>query len=176
MANQYEAQLRNLAAEVLGNVQAEADHFAAQTKMPPAKIMFELMELMDELRPKAVKAEGDGRAQAYRVRLTLYRDRMLYADTDPELPANQPGTEVVRGLISVSDWAREIMEAYHNVDSMAFDILPYAKVEKSIKSLRPSLSRNGGIHNWRMSYTDPDGQEWLANILVVTEHPGATTA
>lgn len=123
---------------------------------------------MDYLREAIPK--NDKRATAYRVRLTLFKNGVLEADSDPELPANTAGTETIRGLLEVGKWAREIAYGFHYGEGpgpiTGFDD---DDIQKSIKSLRPSLSRNDGTHNWRIKYDVDDQSEWMANILVVTE-------
>lgn len=118
------------------------------------------------------KGHNDGRAATYRVRLTLFKDGTLMADSDPELPMNTAGTEVIKGLAAVGAWARAVAEGYHSQETTGLDDIA---ILKSIKSLRPSLSRNSGTHNWRMPYYINDQAQWLMNILVVTEPPEPTT-
>lgn len=136
-------------------------------------------ESMDYLRDRVPKR--DGRSALYRVRLQLFKNGSLEADTDPEEEMNAPGAETIRGLVAVGQWARDIITAAHHADLVASSVrhthpgtprtiegLSDEDIVKSIKSLRPSLSRNGGSHFWRLPYSLGDESEYLAGIRVVT--------
>lgn len=172
----YEDDLATFAGQISGSLYAAADRFAKEFNVPGDKIYAEIVERLVANLPQSVQNASDKRATAYRVRLTLFHDNELVADSDPELAMNAPGTEVIYGLQAVGVWAREIAYSFHYGDGPGpITGLDDEDIAKSIKSLRPSLSRNNGVHNWRMKYDIDDQSEWMANILVVTEAAENTT-
>lgn len=128
----------------------------------------------------------DGRAEQWRVRVRLYRtDRMNEpeADSDPDAAADAPGTEVVHGLPGVATHLAQLATHFHGSLPAG---LEDATLRHRLKSLRPTLSRNGGHGVWRVPYQVEVGrgvavlrangfppeiglQDWLARVDVQRE-------
>lgn len=157
--------LTDRANDLMRVLRASARDYATEQAMTEARATVLLMKELSGMLPPDVTSANDGRGTDYRVRLTLFANDVLVADSDPEIAPNEPGMEVIRGLMNVGTWARQCAEAYHG---MELEGLGAGAIRKSISSLRPSMSRNNGTHNWRLRYT-AGGVDCLANILVVTE-------
>lgn len=167
---EHDKALDEFAGQIHESLFKASGRFAAEFHLPADKVYADIVARLVANLPQSVVNAGDGRATAYRVRLTLYQNGSLEADSDPELPMNAPGAEVIYGLQAVGEWAREITQSFHaeRKDSPVKGLEDEA-IAKSIKSLRPSLSRNKGTHHWRMSYDVDDQSSWGLSILVVTE-------
>jgi hypothetical protein len=113
---------------------------------------------------------GDGRAVRWRVRLRLFDSHdELQADTCPESATDYPGDDVIAGLPAVVDWAESICREFHHAAGFTVSWITHAEKKKRLRSIRPTLSRSGGVAIWRIHYTvDGDGQ-WLALINVARE-------
>lgn len=102
----------------------------------------------------AVDHQGDGRSALWRVRMTIWTGPgmdSLVADTDHPKPLDQDGATVLCGLAQVGAWVRELAELAH--PGRALEGLSAATLESKIKSLRVSLSNQGGACVWRLRYT-----------------------
>jgi hypothetical protein len=166
VAEERDRALEEFAAQIHESLYKASARFAEEFHLPADGVYAEIVDRLVANLPQSVKNAGDGRATAYRVRLLLFKDNELMADSDSELPLGAPGQDVMYGLQAVGVWARVIAEQFHEHKAKGLDD---EAIAKSIKSLRPSLSRNNGVHNWRMKYDVDDQSEWMANILVVTE-------
>jgi hypothetical protein len=97
----------------------------------------------------------DGRAGYWRFRVRLYdmqanrTEPMRGADSDEGLEPDQPGSTVARGLWKV---ASEGMEAAHSYHGQACRGLSQETLERKIRGLRPTLSRNQGRATMRIPY------------------------
>ena len=97
----------------------------------------------------------DGRAGWWRFRVRLYdmeanrAEPMRDADSDGGLEPDQPGATMVRGLWKV---ASEAVEAAHSYHGEACRGLSMEDMEKKIRGLRPTLSRNNGRATMRIPY------------------------
>lgn len=113
-------------------------------------------------------AADDGRAVPWRVRMRLYVGGMqdAEADTDPDLPPDQDGAEVITGLHSVCFWAADICRTYHSPHDLGATFED--EFVKRIGSIRPTLSRNDGVAAWRIPYK-VGGADWLARIDIKRE-------
>ncbi len=78
---------------------------------------------------------------------------MRGADSDDGTEPDQPGAAVVRGLWKV---ASEAVEAAHSYHGEACRGLGTDMVEKKIRGLRPTLSRNQGRATIRIPYDTLD--------------------
>lgn len=118
---------------------------------------------------------NDGRAVDWIARLRLYTGAMedAEADSDPDLPPDAQGTEVVKGLVSVCYWAAALARNYHQgVDlGLGFE----EEFTKRISTVRPALSRNDGVATWRIPYM-VNGAKWLARIDLVRQAPAPNAA
>lgn len=165
--------LDEFAGQIHAALYQAAARFAVEFDQHPDIVYADIVKRLVANLPTGVKSASDGRAVAYRVRLTLFEQGTLVADTDPDSVMNTAGSEVIYGLQAVGEWAREIASGYYSPQDV--NKLDNATVAKSIKSLRPSLSRNEGTHNWRLPFTVDGTEGYLANILVVTEQDETTT-
>lgn len=163
----HAAALDHFTGEIHLSLYNYAQRFAKEHGLATDTVYADIVTRLVENLPQSVKNASDKRAAAYRVRLTLFAQGGLVADSDPELVVNAPGTEIIYGLQGVAQWARDIILGFHPDEPIGG--LEDDTLIKSIKSLRPSLSRNGGAHNWRLPYTVDGHEGYLANILVVTE-------
>ena len=111
----------------------------------------------------------DNRANDWRLRLRLYESGAgePVADSDPDLPPDQPGTIICRGLTAVADYLRDTATAFHtganDHPGLTITGLDSATLARRIKGLRPTLSRRGGDAVFRVAYATP-GHEWSARI------------
>lgn len=100
-------------------------------------------------------------------RIMLFDERgELQADTMPDA-AVDAAPDVMRGTLAlVGRWLRETAEEFHaaNGDGEPQG-LDAATLERSILSLRVSLSRNGGQTWWRVPYA-VNGAAWRATVRV----------
>lgn len=96
---------------------------------------------------------ADGRAGWWSFRVRLYDMQMNraepIADSDGDLEPDQPGREVVRGLWKVAQDAALAAGQWHGVPlrGLTGDVL-----EKKVRGLRPTLSRNNGKACMRLPY------------------------
>jgi len=160
-------------ARVVDTIHEEAPIVGAALGINAGEAAIIIIKSLNDVIPKPLGNLEDKRAVWYRVRLTLFRDGGLVGDTDPEIAMNKPGVELIKGLAAVGAWAREITQSFYEGQSV--EGLDDVTIARSIKSLRPSLSRNEGTHNWRMGFTVGGHEGHLVNILVVTEQGEATT-
>ena len=117
-------------------------------------------------RSPAALAAMDGRTSRWRARVRLYRSSNLSepdADSDNDLPAEQPGTTICAGLPAVADNLAWVASAHHGQPCIGLDP---ATLRHRLKSLRPTLSRNKGRAAWRVPYRTADG-EWMARVDVL---------
>ena len=107
--------------------------------------------------------EHDGRSAAWRARVRLYdlaKPNEPEADSDPDLPADQPGESVFQGLPGVAAYLTACGLAHHGE---AYAGLDNEVLRHRLKGLRPTLSRNAGHGVWRVPYTTPGGP-WMARV------------
>lgn len=96
---------------------------------------------------------SDGRATWWSFRVRLYDMNLNraepIADSDGDLEADQPGREVVRGLWKVAHEAALVAGQWHKepLRGLSGDVL-----EKKVRGLRPTLSRNNGRATMRVPY------------------------
>jgi hypothetical protein len=127
----------------------------------------------------ATSFEHDARAARWRCRFRLYetakgKDADPEADSDPELPPDAPGVEIIAGLPAVGTALVELARAYH--DGAQLSGLSPEHLAKGLRGLRPTLSRNKGVATWRMNYDTTDTfkagspvtrtRGWLARVDV----------
>lgn len=89
----------------------------------------------------------DGRASGWRVRVRLFEEGKAdpVADTDPDLPAQLPGTTIKLGLPSVADFASFVAINYHGVACIG---LESEGMRRKIASLRTQLSNKKQDSGW----------------------------
>lgn len=121
--------------------------------------------------------ELDKRARPYRVRVRLYdlakSKDIPEADSDPELDAMEPGTEICAGLSGVAEYVVQLANNYHK--GVGLPGMDRAALDKQIAGFRTTLSRNEGKAQWRMPYdtlrtfsADPQHRPgWKARVDVV---------
>lgn len=103
---------------------------------------------------EAIDFRDDGRAAVWRVRLTIWGGegyQSQFADTDDGRPLDHDGATLLHGLPAVAEWVRELCAQAHPACSL--DGLSEATLAGKIKSLRVSLSNQGGSCIWRIRYT-----------------------
>lgn len=93
----------------------------------------------------------DKRAQAWRVRIRLYRagQSVPEADTDPELPEGAAGSTVLSGLPAVAEELASLAALFHGQPCAGLEA---ATLERRIASLRVSLQRGSGAAVWSVPY------------------------
>lgn len=95
----------------------------------------------------------DGRAGWWSFRVRLYDMQMNraepIADSDGDLEPDQPGREVVRGLWKVAHEAALVAGQWHGEPLRG---LTGADLERKVRGLRPTLSRNKGRATMRIEY------------------------
>lgn len=106
---------------------------------------------------QGIDFRDDGRAAAWRVRLTIWRIRgtddqqECVADTDPQLPFERDGATIIYGLGAVSAWVRELCAQAHPTSTL--EGLSEATLANKLKSLRVALSTQHGSCIWRLRYS-----------------------
>ena len=122
---------------------------------------------------EAKRLLGDGRNVRWRARVRLYSAtddfKEPVADSDPELPSDNPGTEILPGLAAVADYLAQLAALYHNTPLCVG--LDTATLDHRLKSLRPTISRRGGNAAWRVPYHTVEHigereitREWLGRV------------
>lgn len=108
----------------------------------------------------AIDHAPDGRSAIWRVRLMIWRtgpegQEELHADSDPEATFNTsavaPGSTLLNGLPTVVSWVRELATQAHPhgiLEGLEEQVLLH-----KVRSLRVSLSNQGGECVWRLRYT-----------------------
>lgn len=132
---------------------------AEQAQVTQADAVYHLRRLWaDTLKGfrtyESVDFRDDGRAAAWRVRLTIWSGpdyANLHADTDDGRPLDNDGTTILYGLSAVADWVRDLCAQAH--PGCTLDGLSEATLSTKIKSLRVALSNQGGASIWRLRYT-----------------------
>jgi hypothetical protein len=126
----------------------------------------------------------DGRTGAWRFRVRLYDmdvnpdEPMPGADSDAQQAADQPGATVARGLWKVAGEAAEAAQSYHGASCLGMSM---DELDKKIRGLRPTLSRNKGRGTMRVQYDTqasfnlrPDHTpRYLARVDIVRETESA---
>lgn len=124
---------------------------------------------------------ADGRAGWWSFRVRLYDMTVNRAepicDSDADREADQPGAEVVRGMWKVAHEAAEAAAQWHG---SVLRGVSDAVLEKKIRGLRPTLSRNNGRATMRIPYDTlesfqdkPDTERYMirVDILRADEQP-----
>lgn len=119
---------------------------------------------------------ADGRSARWRVRIRLYNTARMdeaEADSDPDLPADRMGAEIIEGLPGVTEHLAVLATAFHKQACAGLD---NATLLHRLKGFRPTLSRRGGEGTWRVPYRiyitgdafkgDSREQDWLARVDV----------
>lgn len=115
----------------------------------------------------ATEESQDGREAYWRTRVRLFKPGSKgepEADSDPDLGADMPGSQVIAGLPGVAAYLLELATGFHGGPCVGLDM---EKLKHRLKGLRPTLSRRGGNGVWRVPY-HPGGAlgEWLARVDV----------
>jgi len=170
MADEYKKAIARIADHALNDARRLATSLSQAIGAPESKVLADVLDSVNERRPVSAQLEKDKRASYWRVRLKLFKssDGGLEADSDPELPLEEPGATVVRGLPGVAEWAGELVEAFHGGRGETAKWLDNATTQKRLKSLRPTLSRKHGKAVWRVDY-EVNGEAWRALIDIVRE-------
>lgn len=120
-------------------------------------------------RPPIPPGEREAELAGWRCRIMLFGPNGdVEADSMPDAaPEAEP--DVKCGTLGlVAQWLREVAEAFHAERREPAPVgLDQATLERSILSLRVSLSRNAGQTWWRVSYKlGDDGEQWRAMVRV----------
>lgn len=159
--------LARVALDLMAQVRAEAVKLAQQTGEPDSKVLAELLDALNQHKPISAKAEADKRTVRWRIRLFLYAPNgQLVADTDPELPAESPGTIVVASLPGVAEEVHSTISRHYGAQKL--DGVDMTTLLHRIKSLRPTLSRRGGNATWRVPF-HMDDLPWRVDVDVRRE-------
>lgn len=163
----------DVAAMTQANILAEAQ--AMPFPAAWSTLVGEFLKRAKERTPGAVM-EADGRAARWRVRVRLYNAARMdepEADSDPDLPADRGGTEIVAGLPGVASHLAVLASTFHKQACAGLDD---ATLRHRLKGFRPTLSRRGGEGVWRVPYRifqagdafhgDSREQDWLARVDV----------
>lgn len=176
-----DAPIREAGARVLAAFRTEGEALADRLGLGVPEALEALRtQVRRNLATVSLNGAGtDGRAVKWRIRVQLQRgDRPdVVADTDPDKPLDQAGSEVVSGLPAVAGAVADICAAYHVGRELSG--LEPETLRHSLKSLRPALSRQGGMAVWRPRYTVSAGatalsdaprvEAWLARVDVRRE-------
>lgn len=112
------------------------------------------LDALKEIKPHhAIDHMGDGRSAIWRVRLTIWGGegyQSLHADTDDGRDLGAEGVTLLNGLPAVSAWVRELCAQAH--PGCELEGLSEITLAGKIKSLRVSLSNQGGSCIWRLRY------------------------
>lgn len=169
MNNELDKAAATSAALVLHTMSGEAVKLAGELSVPET-LAFEALadHVRKQLTPRALE---DKRTRPFRARIRLYCNGADEpdADTDMELPADKPGTLVLRGLPAVAAELAALCAHFHGQACAGLDA---ATLRWRLNGLRPTLSRRGGNGVWRVPYDVAIGKEtqpWLARVDLVRE-------
>lgn len=119
----------------------------------------------------------DSRTARWRCRFRIYDARQMdepVADSDDELPPGAPGSMVIAGLPNVGTEAIALAQAFHKSGQLSG--LNSQMLDKSLKGLRPTISRRGGNAVWRLPYDTIDTYNehslkrgWLMRVDIIRE-------
>ena len=100
---------------------------------------------------------ADGRAGWWSFRVRLYDMNLNraepFVDSDADLEPDEPGREIVRGLWRVAHDAAEAAAQYHQEPLRGINA---ETLERKVRGLRPTLSRNKGRATMRIEYDTLD--------------------
>lgn len=127
---------------------------------------------------------SDGRAGWWRFRVRLYdmhvNQMEPIADSDSDLEADQPGREMVRGLWKVAQEAAVAAGQFHKETLRG---ITGEALEKKVRGLRPTLSRNNGKATMRIPYDtldsfkdQPGAERYLIRVDVLKVEESARPA
>lgn len=152
-------------------ISAEARMLAEAGRLPLTACYDRLVtELFRRIkgRTPGVISDADNRAASWRVRVRLYgpgKPDEPEADSDDDLPGDQPGATVIDGLPNVAEHLMALAQGFHKSAPVGLDI---TTLRHRLKSLRPTLSRRGGNARWRVPYTVAEG-DWMATVGIQRE-------
>lgn len=123
----------------------------------------------------------DGRAGWWRFRLRIYDQRLdsstPIVDSDPALPVDAPGEELVRGLWKLVTDAAAAAHDFHGPGELIG--MTQQNLEKKIRGIRPTLSRCEGRATMRIEYDTEESYHafkpprFLARIDILKEEDPA---
>lgn len=160
------------------NVHEAADYIAAENALDNAQALRLVWEgLAAQFLARSI-SDTDARAAKWRCRFRLYdqrRPQEPMADSDPELPADQPGTMIITGLPEVAVELGLLAGAFHGTPLLRG--LSQQELDRKLRGLRPTLSRRKGNAVWRVPYdTDQTWRDhrdhlagWLARVDIERE-------
>lgn len=162
-------------------LQDSADLIAAENGLNNADAVQLIWRGLGAVYSGRSAAEVDGRAAQWRIRIRLYDMRQPdepQADTDPELPPDQAGTTILRGLPAVADEVMQLANAFHASPRPLKGMNP-EELDRRLRGLRPTLSRRKGNAVWRIPYDtfetwrELEGHQaaWLARVDITRVEP-----
>lgn len=161
MPNDYVEAAKRIAAAIEAEASAMGDVSFARS------IWKAVAPLLPRLGGRPPIPQGAPAEVGWKARLMLF-DHLgeLQADSMPDAPAEAEPAEFFGTLGHVASWLRTAAADFHeeNRDGELVG-LDAATLERSILSLRVSLSRNGGATWWRVAYT-AGGTSWRAAVRV----------
>lgn len=155
------------------NVHEAADYIADENMLNNAEALRLVWGGLAAQFQTRTLTEEDGRAAKWRCRFRLYDQRTPaepMADSDPELTADQPGTQIIAGLPDVAIELGALASAFHGTPMLRG--LSQQELERRLKGLRPTISRRKGNATWRVPYDTEEswsvGKDhragWLARV------------
>jgi len=123
-------------------------------------------------RPPIPPGEREAELAGWRCRIMLFDPAgEVQADSMPDSPPEAEPDIKCGTLGLAASWLRDVAEAFHaERREAAPEGLDQATLERSILSLRVSLSRNGGQTWWRVGYK-VGGEQWRAMVRVERAAP-----
>lgn len=137
----------------LGNMQAAADAIARDFNEDNATVLAAIAAAVGDHFSTARGSVMDSRTARWRCRFRIYDAQHMdepVADSDDELPPDRPGTMLIHGLPNVAVELRALAQGFHG--SAALVGLSREELDRRLRGLRPTISRNKGRGVWRVPY------------------------
>lgn len=152
---------------------AIASDFNLDYETAAKTLSFAVIRRFDNTRAGSV----DSRMALWRCRFRIYDSQHMddpIADSDDEMPPDQPGSMVIAGLPNVAGEVTALATTFHKSGQMVG--LDTSSLDRGLRGLRPTLSRNKGKATWRVWYDTLETfnersqkRGWLMRVDIIRE-------
>ena len=162
-------EIDRVALDLAATIMSAADTIAKAEGRDVFAVAKEIALVTKRILPKPdLVARRNAKAADYLVRVQLIapQNEGVIADSDPDLPLDDAGTETAVGLAGVAELAHGMTTTYHDSLGEAVDWPGRAEIDRRMKTVRVIMSRGKGRARWRIPYK-VNGLEHTAFVLVV---------